>query len=322
MAVQGLGRDPRDVEVEADVVEPSSRPSSPAARFAWRAACRLTHESTAWPAYRVTMLGTAPVLPSHGARSTKDRPCVREVRRWKTARWSEPMRCSFEVQTFGLPFTACWSWMRAAVAAGDVEDAGVVVAGLWRAASSRTPRRPRARRPGRWWPGWPRRAWQGPLRSRAPVVLESCASLPKVVAAPRGAARPLRLQQEWERLRDRSPDDRGRRSGHEVGTRSRSASQAVAAASLGIRQSPRGLIVPPALTFGPLGRALRLNWLAKKRRQNTSSQCRISPRSYAGRALGRVARRPLPRVGVVPGVPGQEGDLASAGSRGAARGRA
>ena len=89
-----------------------------------------------------------------------------------------------------------------------------------------------------------------------------------------------------------------------------SASQAVAAASLGIRQSPRGLIVPPALTFGPFGRALRLNWLAKKRRQNTSSQCRIVAEVVRRPALGRVARRPLPRVGVVPGVPGQERDLA------------
>ena len=37
---------------------------------------------------------------------------------------------------------------------------------------------------------------------------------------------------------------------------------------------------PPADTFGPLGIAERLNWLnAKKRRANTSSQCRISARS-------------------------------------------
>ena len=70
-----------------------------------------------------------------------------------------------------------------------------------------------------------------------------------------------------------------------VGTfASSSASQATALASEGIRQSPRGLIVPPALTLGPLGRALRLNWLAKNRLQKTSSQCRIAGRSYAVRS--------------------------------------
>ena len=36
---------------------------------------------------------------------------------------------------------------------------------------------------------------------------------------------------------------------------------------------------PPAATLGPLGRADRLNWLAKKRRRNTSNQCRIVTRS-------------------------------------------
>ena len=67
-----------------------------------------------------------------------------------------------------------------------------------------------------------------------------------------------------------------------VGTfASSSASHATALASDGIRQSPRGLIVPPALTLGPLGRAERLNWLAKNRWQKTSSQCRIAGRSYA-----------------------------------------
>ena len=46
---------------------------------------------------------------------------------------------------------------------------------------------------------------------------------------------------------------------------SSSASQAAGPASEGIRQSPRGDIVPPALTLGPLGSAERLNWLAKNR---------------------------------------------------------
>ena len=34
--------------------------------------------------------------------------------------------------------------------------------------------------------------------------------------------------------------------------------------SLGARQSPRGLSAPPADTFGPLGKADRLNWLILK----------------------------------------------------------
>src|SRR5262245_62555134 len=87
-------------------------------------------------------------------------------------------------------------------------------------------------------------------------------------------------------IRHRAGTADGGATDYAVGTFARSASHAVAAASLGIRQSPRGLIVPPALTFGPLGSALRLNWLAKKRRQNTSSQCRIPPRSYAVRRSG------------------------------------
>ncbi|CAM5512649.1 hypothetical protein SALBM311S_06509 [Streptomyces alboniger] len=53
----------------------------------------------------------------------------------------------------------------------------------------------------------------------------------------------------------------------------------------GARQSPRGESEPPAETFGPFGMAERLNCgaNAKKRRQNTSSHCRISGRSYATR---------------------------------------
>ena len=52
-------------------------------------------------------------------------------------------------------------------------------------------------------------------------------------------------------------DDENRRA--HSGTRSRSASQARAFASDGIRQSPRGESDPPAETFGPFGRAERLN---------------------------------------------------------------
>ena len=43
-------------------------------------------------------------------------------------------------------------------------------------------------------------------------------------------------------------------------------------------------MVPPALTFGPLGSADRLNWLAKKRLTKTSSQLRTVARSYDVRA--------------------------------------
>src|SRR5262249_37316596 len=53
----------------------------------------------------------------------------------------------------------------------------------------------------------------------------------------------------------------------------------------GARQSPRGEREPPAETFGPFGMAERLNCAnAKKRRQKTSSQRRISGRSYATRS--------------------------------------
>ena len=58
---------------------------------------------------------------------------------------------------------------------------------------------------------------------------------------------------------------------HAFGTFSSSASHAVGWASDGIRQSPRGDMVPPALTLGPLGSAERLNWLAKNRLMKTSS---------------------------------------------------
>ena len=68
---------------------------------------------------------------------------------------------------------------------------------------------------------------------------------------------------------------------------------------------------PPAATLGPLGRADRLNWLAKKRRRNTSNQRRIV--EVVGQALGgRVAGGPVVGLGVVPGMPRQERDLRGA----------
>ena len=67
-------------------------------------------------------------------------------------------------------------------------------------------------------------------------------------------------------------------------SRSSSASQIVPNASLGISQSPRGESDPPDETLGPFGIAERLNWLAKKRLMNTSSQRRIVGRSYATRS--------------------------------------
>jgi hypothetical protein len=64
------------------------------------------------------------------------------------------------------------------------------------------------------------------------------------------------------------------------GTFSKSASHAAAEESLGARQSPRGDSEPPELTFGPFGKAERLNWLvSKKRFRNTPSQRFISPMS-------------------------------------------
>src|SRR5918994_3775763 len=62
---------------------------------------------------------------------------------------------------------------------------------------------------------------------------------------------------------------------------SSSASHAAADASDGIRQSPRGESEPPATTLGPLGRAERLNWFAKKRREETANPCRDGGGEYA-----------------------------------------
>lgn len=50
------------------------------------------------------------------------------------------------------------------------------------------------------------------------------------------------------------------------GIASRASSQVLACASLGARQSPRGDNDPPELTLGPLGAAVRLNWLVVKNR--------------------------------------------------------
>ena len=66
-----------------------------------------------------------------------------------------------------------------------------------------------------------------------------------------------------------------------------SASQTSGLPSEGARQSPRGDSEPPDEIFGPLGNAERLNWLAKKRRRNSSSQRWIS----ASR-IGALRRRP------------------------------
>ena len=78
LAAHGLRRDPRDVEVEADAVGRRTGPAAlaPVRRDEPRA--RLTNDadrgarrsgSRRW--------GPHPMSPSHGARSTKDSPCVR-----------------------------------------------------------------------------------------------------------------------------------------------------------------------------------------------------------------------------------------------------
>ena len=232
------------------------------------------------------MLDTAPVSPSHGARITKDRPCVREVRTVKAATWSAPIRCRDEVHTWAVPFTACCSWSEQRVATGHVQ------AQLGRRMLPGARPVPRRRvgvvLRGR---GQGGRGQGRQDRSDPPYPSYLCHVFsPKITAAPprrRFGPTTAGMGERFAAIRVvtgmSSARRRRRAADYASGTLSRSASQAVAAASLGIRQSPRGLIVPPALTFGPFGRALRLNWLAKKRRQNTSSQCRIWPRSYAAR---------------------------------------
>src|SRR4051812_42395664 len=105
-----------------------------------------------------------------------------------------------------------------------------------------------------------------PRRALRPPVVE-CAAAPVVEE---GALRPSRNHPR------RGTDPA---TAYFLGTFSSSASQAVGGASEGIRQSPRGDMVPPALTFGPLGSAERLNWLAKNRLMNTSSHRRTVARS-------------------------------------------
>src|SRR5690606_36098494 len=63
---------------------------------------------------------------------------------------------------------------------------------------------------------------------------------------------------------------------------SSSSSHTRAVLSEGARQSPRGDSEPPVTTFGPFGRAERLNcevW--KKRTRNFRSQCLMVGRSYS-----------------------------------------
>src|SRR6266478_4337710 len=65
------------------------------------------------------------------------------------------------------------------------------------------------------------------------------------------------------------------------GTALSSASHTSGLPSDGARQSPRGDSEPPDEILGPLGRAERLNWLAKKRLRKSASQWRISFKLYA-----------------------------------------
>jgi hypothetical protein len=61
---------------------------------------------------------------------------------------------------------------------------------------------------------------------------------------------------------------------------SSSSSHTRAFPSDGARQSPRGDSDPPVTTFGPFGRAERLNWLVwKKRIRNLRSQALMVARS-------------------------------------------
>ena len=78
---------------------------------------------------------------------------------------------------------------------------------------------------------------------------------------------------------------------------------------------------PPAATLGPLGRADRLNWLAKKRRRNTSNQRRMSRgRRPGARQPGsqRASRRPRRRArhATTGTRPSRGGSPSAAGGRG------
>ena len=103
---------------------------------------------------------------------------------------------------------------------------------------------------------------------------------------------------------------------------SSSASHAAALASDGIRQSPRGDMVPPALTFGPVRQRRALELAGEEPLHEDLEPVPDRPPGRRPAPLLREARRPVPRRRVAPGVPGQERDLAAAGSRGGARGRA
>ena len=116
-----------------------------------------------------------------------------------------------------------------------------------------------------------------------PDVLEGLAD--ETPAPPRRRRRRLRPPRP-RRRRHRRPRDRlaarlvPDAAQASAPKRSSSASQTSALPSDGARQSPRGDSEPPAATFGPFGSAERLNCAnAKKRRQKTSSQRRISGRS-------------------------------------------
>ena len=93
------------------------------------------------------------------------------------------------------------------------------------------------------------------------------------------------------------------------GTASSSASQTSGLPSDGARQSPRGDSEPPEEIFGPLGRAERLNWLVKKRRRNSASQLLDLAQRIGAPRAGRQVGGPRALLDIVPGVPGEEGDL-------------
>ena len=141
---------------------------------------------------------------------------------------------------------------------------------------------------------------------------------PAVLTTLRRAARRATVTGTVHRHRRRAARPRPSRSG----TRSRSASQAVAAASEGIRQSPRGDMVPPAETFGPLGSAERLNWLAKNRRHEHLEPVldRRPGRMPCAAPPGSPAATRPPRRRATRARPGRRS--CSAAARGAARGRA
>ena len=102
----------------------------------------------------------------------------------------------------------------------------------------------------------------------------------------------------------------GRRRFNPARFASSSSSHTLAEPSDGARQSPRGDSDPPVTTFGPFGRAERLNWAVwKKRIRNFRNQPLIVARSYSTFSSVRRIRRPFSRARVAPGLVRQEGDL-------------